>query len=100
MGIIASFGGYYLYRLLTSLFGKERRGRLIGSAVGAWGSVLLASVACAVELAISGVSPIGIVLPAMAGFHALIGIGEGLITVAVLSLVVETRVDLLRLQPI
>ena len=100
MGIIASFAGYYGYRLLTLLLGDNRKGRLVGSAFGAWSSVFLASIACALELAFSGASPIGVVLPAMAGVHALIGIGEGLITAAVLSLVLATRADLMQLQRI
>ncbi len=100
MGIVASFGGYYLYRLATSLLGDERRGKLIGGFVAAWGSVFLASIVCAIELAVSGASPLGVVLPAMAGLHALIGIGEGLITGAVLSLVLATRPDLIQLQKV
>jgi ABC-type Co2+ transport system permease subunit len=36
----------------------------------------------------------------MAGVHAIIGVGEGLITVAVVSLVKATRSDLLSLQKI
>lgn len=100
MGIVASFSGYYLYRLTTLSLGDNRRGKLIGSFIGAWGSVFLASIATAIELAVSGVSPMGVVLPAMAGFHALIGIGEGLITGAVLSLVLATRADLLQLQKV
>ncbi len=100
MGIIASFSSYYLYRGVTSFLGDDRRRKLIGGFIAAWGSVLLASIACAIELAVSGVSPLAVVLPAMAGFHALIGIGEGLITAAVLSLVLATRPDLLQLQRI
>ncbi len=100
MGIIASFSGYYLYRLAILFLGDNRKGKLIGSFVGAWGSVVLASIVCAIELAVSGVLPIRIVLPAMAVFHAVIGIGEGLITGAVLSLVLATRADLLQLQKI
>ena len=100
MGIVASFSGYYLYRLVVRFTGDSRKGKLAGSFVAGWGSVLLAAVACAVELAVSGASPLGIVLPAMAGFHALIGIGEGLITGAVISLVLATRADLLQLQRI
>lgn len=100
MGIVASFSGYYLYRLATAFLGDNRRGKLISGFIGAWGSVFLASIVCAIELAVSGTSPIGVVLPAMAGFHALIGIGEGLITGAVLSLVLATRPDLLQLQRI
>jgi len=100
MGIVASFSGYYIYRLVTSLLGTGRRSQLVGGFMAAWGSVFLASIVCAIELAVSGTSPIGVVLPAMAGFHALIGIGEGLITGAVLSLVLVTRADLLQLQRI
>ncbi len=100
MGIVASFSGYYIYRLINSLMGSDRRGALVGGFAAAWGSVFLASIFCALELAVSGASPIGVVLPAMAGVHALIGIGEGLITAAVLSLVLATRADLLRLQRI
>ena len=100
MGIVASFGGYYIYRLVTSLLGDGRRGKLVGGFAGAWGSVFAASIVCAIELAVSGASPIVVVLPAMGGFHVLIGIGEGLITGAVLSLVLATRADLLQLQRI
>jgi len=100
MGIVASFSGYYLYRLTVMLLGDGKRSRLTGGFIGAWGSVFLASIACAIELAISGASPLVVVLPAMAGVHALIGIGEGLITGAALSLVLKTRVDLWQLQKV
>ncbi len=100
MGIIAGFGAYYLYRLTGSLLGDNRRAKLVAGFVAAWGSVFLASIACALELALSGTSPLAVVLPAMAGVHAIIGIGEGLITVAVVSMVMATRADLLQLQRI
>ncbi len=100
MGIVASFSGYYAYRFSILLLGSGRRGKLVGGFAGAWGSVLLAAIACAIELAFSGASPIRVVLPAMAGLHALIGIGEGVITVAVLRLLLAARADLLQLQRI
>ncbi len=100
MGIIASFSSYFLYRLVIKFLGDGRRSQLIGGFTGAWVSVFLASVFCAVELAVSGASPMAVVLPAMAGVHALIGIGEGLITGAALGLVLATRADLLQLQKI
>ena len=98
MGIVASFSAYYIYKLVTWLAGANRRGTLIGGFTAAWVSVFLASIFCAIELAVSGSSPFGVVLPAMAGVHALIGIGEGVITGAVLVLVLATRADLLQLQ--
>lgn len=100
MGVIASFAGYYSYRFTIRLMGESRRGKLFGGFIAAWGSVFLASIVCAIELWVSGVLPIQVALPAMAGWHALIGIGEGLITVGVLSMVMATRRDLLELQRI
>ena len=100
MGIIACLGAYYIYNPVNTLLGSNRRSKLVASFIAAWGSVLLASIACAIELALSGVSPMGVVLPAMAGIHALIGIGEGLITAVVLSLIMSTRADLLALERI
>jgi cobalt/nickel transport system permease protein len=100
MGIVASFSGYYLYRLVILLLGDARKAKVIGGFIGAWGSVFLASIACAIELAVSGASPIKAVLPAMAGFHAIIGIGEGFITMAAISLVITARADLLQLKRI
>ncbi|MBC8274893.1 MAG: cobalt transporter CbiM [Chloroflexi bacterium] len=98
MGIVPCFVGYYLYRGIASLFPKRKLGVMVGSGLAAWFTVVMASVACAVELAISGTVPLRVALPAMAGVHALIGIGEGLITAAVLALVLATRADLLELQ--
>jgi cobalt/nickel transport system permease protein len=98
MGVVPCFVGYYLYRGIALLFRKRKLGIMVGSGLAAWFTVVIASVACAVELAISGTVPLGVALPAMAGIHAIIGIGEGLITAAVLALVLATRADLLELQ--
>jgi cobalt/nickel transport system permease protein len=51
-----------------------------------------------VELALSGTSPLQLALPAMAGVHVLIGLGEALITVAFLAYVMKVRPEALRDQ--
>ncbi|SMB98901.1 cobalt/nickel transport system permease protein [Thermanaeromonas toyohensis ToBE] len=51
--------------------------------LAAWASIVAAALACSLELAFSGTVPLRIVLPAMLGWHSLIGIGEGLITCGV-----------------
>jgi cobalt/nickel transport system permease protein len=96
MGLIGGVGVYYLFRGLQKLLPETRRGFLTAAALASWSSVFLAALACAVELALSGTSPAVIVIPAMAGFHALIGIGEAMITVAILSAVLAARADLIR----
>ena len=46
------------------------------------------------QLALSGTVPLGTVLPAMLGVHALIGVGEAVVTVAAVSAVLASRPDL------
>jgi len=96
MAILATLVGYGVYRGVLALAQGRRWSLLAGGFAAAWGSVVIASVACAVELAFSGTSPLGVALPAMAGVHALIGVGEGLITVGVLAFVAAVRRDLLK----
>ncbi len=100
MGVLASLSAYVIYRACTRLAGDSRKGRIVGSFLGAWTSVVLAAAAASLELAFSGVSPLQFVLPAMVGIHILIGIGEGVITVAVLNLLASVRSDLLELQKV
>jgi cobalt/nickel transport system permease protein len=66
------------------------------TAIGAWLAVMLGATATSLELAISGTVPLGTVLPAMLATHAVIGVGEAIITVAAVSAVLSTRPDLVR----
>jgi cobalt/nickel transport system permease protein len=95
MGILAAFTGYLVYRAVQGLLGSGRRSALLAGFAGSWLSVMVGASATAIELAVSGTSPLSVGLPAMAGVHALIGIGEALITVAALAFVSQTRPDLL-----
>lgn len=99
MGIIGGILGYYIYFGLKYLI-KGEVGTFTATFVAAWASVVLASAACAIELAISGTSPLYVALPAMVSIHALIGIGEGLITTVAIALVHKTRPDLLALEKV
>ncbi len=98
MGLIGTFGGYYLYRTIRFGLGRESwRGMAVGVTVAAWTSVVVASIVCAIELTLSDTVSLGIALwamVAMVGWHLLIGIGEALISVATVSYVWRTRPDL------
>ena len=96
MGILTAFTGYLVYMLCKRLLGVTQTSLLIAGALGAWLSVEIGAIATAIQLALSGTSPLNIALPAMFGVHALIGIGEALITVSALALIGRTRPDLLR----
>ena len=100
LGMVAVFAAWVVYRPVRALSGDTRRGHLIGAAAAGWVSVMAASLAAALELAVSGASPASAVIPAMLGTHALIGIGEGLITVLVVSAVMASRADILKQEKV
>jgi cobalt/nickel transport system permease protein len=95
MAIVGVAVAYMVYHTIRRLTG-ERPGSLFASGfLSAWASVEIAALGTALELALSGTSPANIAIPAMGGIHALIGIGEGLITVGALVFLHATRSDLL-----
>jgi cobalt/nickel transport system permease protein len=100
MGLIGTFGGYYLYKAVRSLFGFSRwRGMAMGTAIAAWASVVMAAFMCSVQLAVSGTVPLQVALFAMLSWHFVIGIGEALITLAAASYIWRTRPDLIYDSP-
>jgi cobalt/nickel transport system permease protein len=98
MGIIGGLGSYLLYRLGVKVMGYNLRSKIISGYFAAWASVVLASTACALELAVSGASPLSVVVPATLSVHVIIGLVEGSITVSAIALIRSTRADLLELQ--
>ena len=96
MGIIGTLGGYAIFSVLYTLLQKSRKGFFIALAISSWLSIVMGASAAAIELAISGTSPLKIALPAMAGIHAIIGIGEAIITTTAVSLILKTRPDLVQ----
>jgi cobalt/nickel transport system permease protein len=97
MAVIGVLVGWAVYRGLGRVLRKGRSETAISSFAAAWTSVVVAALVAAVELAISGVFRADVALTAMGSVHALIGLGEGLITAAVLSFLGVTRPDLLEL---
>jgi cobalt/nickel transport system permease protein len=92
MGLLTALIGYGLYRPVA---GQSKGVRLAVAAVAAWLSVMAAALVTSLQLGFSGTSPFGVVLPAMLGVHALIGLGEALIIVAALAFMMQTRPELL-----
>jgi len=94
MGVIGVAVSYFVFTSLRRLLGRSRGSLLISGFAAAWLSIEIAALAVGLQLAISGTSPANLAVPAMAAVHALIGIGEGLITVGALAFLTSTRPDL------
>ena len=88
MGLVPGFVGYQVYRLGR---GRGRRAETGITGAAAWLSIMAAALVTTLLLAFSGTTSLAVALPAMLGIHALIGIGEVLITVAALAFIRRTR---------
>lgn len=91
MGLLTAAIGYGLYRSVAK---GSQTTKLAVAGVAAWLSVMAGALATALQLWLSGTSNLQTVVIAMLSVHALIGLGEALITVAALSFILRTRPDL------
>jgi cobalt/nickel transport system permease protein len=91
MGLITAVIGYGLYR---STANQSKKVKLAVAGVAAWLSVMAGALLTSIQLWLSGTSQLQIVIPAMLGVHAVIGLGEAVITVAALTFIFQTRPDL------
>ena len=92
MGLMTAAIGYGLYR---GFAGGSRTLKLASAGFAAWLSVMAGALFTSLQLWLSGTSQLQIVIPAMLTVHALIGMGEALITVAALTFILQTRPDLI-----
>jgi len=99
MGLIGSVVGYAIHAPIRRWIGGQR-GILIAAMIAAWFTVLLAAGACAVELSASGHrQDFFRILSWMALVHAVIGLGEAMITGLVVRFILLTRPDLIDQDP-
>ena len=96
MGLITVLVGYFLTKALLKVMPRRAGSVVPAATVGALVSVPVAALAFTGLYAIGGAVdiPLGKLATAMVGWHVLVGIGEAVITAAVLSAVVATRPDL------
>jgi cobalt/nickel transport system permease protein len=96
MAFVGVFGGYAVYRVLRRLLPDGPRAVVSAAGIAAAVSVPLSALGFVVQFMMGGAADIqiGTVLWSMLGTHALIGIGEGLLTAMVVGAVVASRPDL------
>jgi cobalt/nickel transport system permease protein len=99
MALIGVFVGYAVALALRPLARRSRAGLLGTAFLAAFVGTVLASLGFVLEYAIggAGATSLGTVSMLMVGLHALIGIGEGIITAATVGAVAAIRPDLVHL---
>lgn len=103
MAVIGSLAGYAIQSTVARLLGDTVRARVTGVVVASWLTVMSAAVLCSLEFAIShAANPdfhFGRFLALMMLFHAMIGIGESLISGGIVRYVATRRPELLYNPP-
>lgn len=94
MGIVASFTAIIIYRSLRKINDN------IAIFLSGWASVVASSFICAIMLGFSGTIAMDKAILAMVPLHALIGVGEGAITLGILAFIKKTRPDILELKKV
>ena len=98
MALIGTFVGFAVAVALRPLARRGRTGLLATAFVAAFLNTVVASLGFVLEYAIGGQGlALGTVLGLMVGLHALIGIGEGIITALTVGAVAAVRPDLVYL---
>lgn len=98
MAVIGSIGGYAIMATVRKWFGQTPRGTIIGAVVAAWFSVMAAAALFCLEFRLSHHTAdfnFRNLFTLMVSVHALIAIGEAIITGLVLGVIVRQRPDLL-----
>ena len=96
MAILTAAVGWLVFRGALALLPRRSPSVLVAVMMASWASVVASSLGFVVEYAIGGQGgvDIGTVFGAMVGVHAVIGVGEGLITATVIGAVMAVRPDL------
>lgn len=96
MGLIGVWVGWFAFRGVLAVLPKRVPSVPLAAAIGAYVSVVATAAAFVGLYAVGGQAPVplGSVLAAMVSWHAVIGLGEALITSLVVGSVVAVRADL------
>jgi cobalt/nickel transport system permease protein len=96
MALVGTAAGYLLVAGLLRVLPRTARGVALTAFIGSLVSVVIASQAFVLEYWLGGTTPLSLtkIAGTMAGAHALIGIGEGLIAATTVATVVRVRPDL------
>ena len=94
LAIIGVFTGALVYQVFQRI-SKSLTGKIIGSFLGAFLAVVFSAAAVALQLWASGNAQFLAALSAMTFWHAIIGVGEGIITAGIIVYIAKVRPKIL-----
>jgi len=99
MGVVAAFVSYFVIRYAQQVMGEmdQRRSRALAVGIAGFVATMAAALMTSLELVLAGLEPASLVFGWMLLLHAVIGLGEAVISGGIIQYVVMVRADLLYL---
>jgi cobalt/nickel transport system permease protein len=94
---VTCLSGYAVFKLFGGSTGSRKRLLWAGFLAG-WFSLMVSAASCALQMGLSGAIPLRVGLTTMLGYHALVGIVEGILTAGVLGFLYKVRPDLMKMN--
>jgi hypothetical protein len=97
IGTVTCLSGYAVFRLIGGSANSGKRLLWAGFLAG-WVSLMISAGCCALEMGLSGAIPLRAGLTTMLGYHAIVGVVEGILTAGVINFLKKVRPDLMELD--
>jgi cobalt/nickel transport system permease protein len=94
---VTCLSGYIIFKLFGGSTGSRKRLLWAGFLAG-WFSLMVSAASCALQMGLSGAIPLRVGLTTMLGYHALVGIVEGILTAGTLGFLYKVRPDLMKMN--
>jgi cobalt/nickel transport system permease protein len=94
---VTCLSGFAVFKLFGGSTGGRKRLILAGFMAG-WFSLMLSAASCALQMGLSGAIPLRLGLTTMLGYHAIVGVVEGILTAGVLGFLYKVRPDLMKMN--
>jgi cobalt/nickel transport system permease protein len=97
MGIVGGLVAWVVIGLVTKLLKDNKNVKTIAVGIAGFAATVISAFVASIELIGAGLQPAALVIGWMVGLHAIIGIGEAVISMAIVAYTARVRPDLLEM---
>lgn len=97
MGVIGGLVSWVIIGLVTKLMKDNKNAKTIAVGIAGFVATVVSAFVASLELIVAGLEPAVLVIGWMVGLHAIIGIGEAVISMAIVAYTTKVRPDLLEM---
>jgi len=97
MGVIGGIVSWAIIGLVTKLLKDNKNAKTIAVGIAGFVATFVTALVASLELIVAGLQPAYLVIVWMVGLHVIIGIGEAVISMAIVAYTTKVRPDLLEM---